>query len=298
MKRLSRPSLAFTLVELLAAIGVIVVLATLTTIGIRRVAKDSRLAAGKNSVAAALANARALAMKENQIVMVVFRPKFDGPREQVVEMIYARWTGESYIIFTDQILDRFEPIPDAPLRTLARGIKVAGPYYSLTGSSTLPNTDYLWTTQSHLPGRMAGEAPGEIIGVMFGPDGTTITRNSVGDSARMFVDFNRDGKQRQNGTDFDNAPLFPGVDYPNNTNYCPTPPGLTGGQFFCHSEEDDEPYIDVVPFLAVFDDEAARERYPVAAWTDSNTRINDLTAYITENAEPIHFNRYTGVAVK
>ena len=91
-----RPGGGFTLTELLVVMGIVVVLATLTVVGVRGIARSARLASATNSVMAALDNARALAMKTNTIVLVVFRPRFEGPRTMVVEAIVAKWTGESY----------------------------------------------------------------------------------------------------------------------------------------------------------------------------------------------------------
>ncbi|MHC4989981.1 MAG: pilus assembly FimT family protein, partial [Planctomycetota bacterium] len=62
---------AFTLTELLVAIGIIAVLGTLTIVGVRAIAKDARLSSAQNAISAALDNARGLAMKENTVVAAV-----------------------------------------------------------------------------------------------------------------------------------------------------------------------------------------------------------------------------------
>ncbi len=263
----------FTLTELLVAMGVIAVLSVLVVMSMRAISKDARLASGVNTVTAALENARAMAMKNNQIVMIVFRPRLDGvnKRKQVVDIYTAKWTGESYIDADDEVTDRFVTMPEVGIRSIPAGIKIAAPKYgNSTGGN---NTDDQWITQAHLPAidqeTGLGEANGEMIAVIYGPDGTTISRNSQSDSDNLFVDFNNDGDQDVNIIDNDD-------------------------QIF----EDDEPYISVAPFLSVFDDDEAREIYDTTTWDLESIRTAEITEYVTEFAKRIHFNRYTGVVMK
>ena len=250
--------------------GVIAVLAVLTLMSMRSIANDARLASATNTVKAALDNARALAMKNNTIVLVVFRPRLVRTTKQEVDIYTAKWSGES-AFFTDsfgneKVKDRFMPIPAVAVRTIPAGIKVAAPKYG-------KNLDDVWITQAHLPAidqeTGSGEAPGEMIAVMYGPDGTTITRNSQSDSNQSFVDFNNSGFQEVNSFDPDD-------------------------QIF----ENDEPFVAMAPFLAVYDDDEARELYDTSLWVDQDTHDDDLTEYITQFATRIHFNRYTGVVMK
>ncbi|MCH8152535.1 MAG: prepilin-type N-terminal cleavage/methylation domain-containing protein [Planctomycetes bacterium] len=258
---------AFTLVELLVVMGVIAVLATLTLVSVRAITDNARLSSATNTVMASLDNARALAMKKNTIVLVVFRARFEGNNKQVVEVVTAKWTGESYLNLGPAVVDRFVPIPDVPVRSIPAGIKVAAPRYGPSADE-----DNLWITQSHLPTidpqPGVGEAPGKIIGIMYGPDGTTITRNSQSDSNTSFVDFNNDGEL------------------------------LFSDDINDQASENDEPFVAMAPFLAVFDDDEAREMFDSTAWEDIDIRRADLTEYITQFADRIHFNRYTGVAMK
>ncbi len=262
----------FTLIELLVAMGVIAVLAVLTLMSMRSIANDARLSSATNAIKAALDNARALAMKNNTIVLVVFRPRLEGvhKQKQEVDIYTAKWTGESAFFIDsfgdEKVKDRFVPIPAIVVRSIPAGIKVAAPFYG-------DNEDEVWITQSHLPAidqeTGSGEAPGKLIAVMYGPDGTTITRNSQSDSNRMFVDFNNDGSQDVNTFNSDD-------------------------QMF----EDDEPFVAMAPFLAVYDDDEARQLYDTSLWVDQETHDDNLTEYITQFATRIHFNRYTGVVMK
>ena len=275
----------FTLAELLVAMAIIAIIAGITVVSVRGITKDARLSSGANAVTAALDNARALAMKNNRIVLVAFRPRFDG-NEQYVEAVTAWWTGEAATAEVgggERVVDRFEPIPDVIARDLPSGIKVAGASY---GSEE----DELWVTQSHLPAinqdTGAGEAPGEIIAVMYAADGSIITRNPQADVNRTFLDFDRDGGQDIDGTWYDYN-LYPSI-----------APQDFNGAYFYQIFEHDEPYLSFVPFLAVFDDDEARERFDTSLWTSASNRNTDLKGFIDTTADRIHFNRYTGVVMR
>jgi prepilin-type N-terminal cleavage/methylation domain-containing protein len=287
-----RDSRGFTLAELLVVMGIIAVLGALTVLSYRGIAKDAKLASGRNTVAAVLDNARGLAMKNNRLVLVAFRPRLEGYNAQYVECVFAQWTGESVVAnvtgFTSpQVVDRFAPIPGVPSRSLPRGIKVAGPFYG-------DDLDSIWLATSHLPrinqSTGNGEAPGEVIGVMFAPDGTAVTRNSATDCVRFFIDFDNDGAHDWNQTVVNYGGPISSAQF------------LTA--MFEQRFEDDECWIDVAPFIGVFDDDQARELYDQTQWdfavsaSAAANRRNAYTQYITNNVDPIYFNRYTGVAMK
>ena len=281
----------FTLVELLIVMGVIGVLSVLTLVSITAISADARLSSATNTVTAALANARALAMKNNAIVLIVFRPQLVGTREQVVEIFTARWMGESYVNGNVGVIDRFVEVPGADRRRLPIGIKVAAPAYEDALSSVPGDTDNLWVTQVHLPAIDAGsplgapsEVPGAMIGVMYGPDGTVITQNSQSDSNRTWVDFDPRGMPPIRFRDIDYDPYNTSINH----------------LFFEQLLEADEPFVAFAPFIAVYNDKAARERR-ATDWTDQANYVAELTGptgFITQFADRIHFNRYTGVVMK
>ena len=98
----------------------------------------------------------------------------------------------------------------------------------------------------------------------------------------MFVDFNNDGLQRDDNNDWD---------YSSNNNS----PDVN---YFDQTFEADEPFLAMAPFLAVFDDDEAREIFDATLWGNEATRLEKITEYVTEFADRIHFNRYTGVVMK
>ncbi len=277
LARSSRTSGGFTLIELLVVMGVIGVLSVLTLMSMRGIANDARMASATNAVKAALDNARALAMKNNTIVLVVFRPRLAGvhKQKQEVDIYTAKWTGES-AIFIDQngdeeVKDRFVPIPAIAVRSIPAGIKIAAPRYG-------GDTDNIWITQAHLPAidqqTGIGEVPGKMIAIMYSADGTLITLNSQSDAQNIYVDFNNNESQQLDSADFD------------------------------HVFENNEPFLVFAPFLAVYDDDEARE-LKALDWSNSpqgeDNYRDELTGplgYITQFADRIHFNRYTGVMMK
>lgn len=285
----------FTLTELLIVMGVIAVLSVLTLISMRVIARNAKLAASTNTVFASLDNARAIAIRDGNLVLLAFRPRIENGEDVVVDLVACRWTGESYPAAPVGTIDRFEPIADFPVRTLSSGIKVAAPSYR-TGN------DLEWTTQSHLPRTQAvanPEWPGALLGVMYGPDGTILTSNPRTDASLIWVDFNHHPTYVVPRIELD---MF----YPDPFHMM-SDLGLPidmnrFDDYFRQIIATDEPFITFAPFIAVYDDEAARElKDPVRDWGDEQGYVNDLTGpdgYITRLGNRIYFNRYTGVALK
>ncbi len=296
---------AFTLIELLVSMAIIAIIAAVTVIGVRTVAEDAKISSAKNTIAAVLDNARGLAMKENTVVMVVFRAKFINDRTQVVEAVTAKYSGASYVnggLLGSGLVDRFLPIETVAARELPKGIAVAGPHYDT-------NRNDLWVASSNLIFNRTGEMAGAILAVMFGPDGTMIRDNPRTDAVQSWVDFNARSdfsqygavRQRRNGSDF-----WPEDTILNDAAFVTCDMGIDvhptqGGnitQYFCHFNEDDEPYVIPVPFLAVFNEDEVRELYDTSGWNVGVDKLEDLSDYLNTNADPIYFNRYTGVVMK
>jgi prepilin-type N-terminal cleavage/methylation domain-containing protein len=331
----------FTLLELLVVMGILLILATLTAIGVGKVTRDAKLANATNVLVASLGNARAIAIRDNAYVMVTFRIAPDRrsrglPREpQVVQVVTARWTGEVVTSGTplpptsvppivppvrplpnDVFADRFIPVPGVPTRELPGGILVAGPAFGFVTDASIGGNDGQWRTQPRFAGtpNLAAVPPtftpdlartelGWAIGVLFGPDGRVLSRNpeqvlevvtAAGGNqnayVKAFVDFNGDG--------------YP---YCGNTNVYGSGPNNV--DFFIYDEPLDEPLVDYVPYLAVFNDAEARDRFDatVATWRGTGAaaiggngspppRIRDQSLFIDEQSDRITFNRFTGVS--
>jgi prepilin-type N-terminal cleavage/methylation domain-containing protein len=274
----------FTLAELLVAMAIIAVLAAITVVAVGQIASDAKLSSGTNAVIASLDNARALALRTNRPVLVVFRPVADG-NQQRVEAVTAEFTGESFVGGLD-LYDRFAPIEDVPVRALPRGVGVAGPFYGSTGATPFGRrADTLWVTQSTLR-ELPAEAPGRLIGVLYGPDGATMTRNPLSDSSGAWVDFENE---------FDSG-LGDFVVTWDLAHSDPDLPDSGSPWLFDHPE--DETIVSIVPFIAVYDDADAREVTGALGWDDDETRTLQLSDYITDRSDRIHFNRYTGVVMR
>src|SRR5688572_12086406 len=130
----------FTLTELLVVMGVMAVLAGLTAVSYRTIAKDAKLASAKNTVMSVLENARALAMKNNRPTMVMFVPRFidHTEKEHRVTAYIAEWRGDAISQVVDalpnggvgpRIFERFLLVNGVHPRQLPAGISVAGPNY-------------------------------------------------------------------------------------------------------------------------------------------------------------------------
>lgn len=329
--RSMRPS-AFTLLELLVVMGILLILAVLTAVSVGKVTRDAKLANATNTIVAALGNARAVAIRDNSFILVTFRIAPDRRSKQlpsdpqVVRIYTAKWTGEildkelaapageQLPASEDVAGERFIVMPGVPQRDLPAGVMVAGPAYGRGTDSLVGAFDDVWITQPRFAGtaNYAATPPtytpdlqqtelGNAIGVLFGPDGRLLSRlpggltevvsSSTGNQnawEKPFLDLDGNGYPRCGNT------LLNGF------------PALWNLNFFYYDEPTDEPYIDLVPCLAVYNEAEARERFNGGtAWKGPNAgamaaggepqRSKDLSSFINEQADIIRFNHYSGV---
>lgn len=305
-----RRASAFTLLELLVVMGILLLLAVLTTISVGAITSDAKISGATNTVVAALGNARGIAIRDNAYVMVAFRMKRDprvvnGAREpQTVQVVTAKWTGEVVrpTGVSDTFAERFIAVPGVPAVDLPSGIRVAGPSFAFSTQASVGQNDRYWRTQPRFVGNqttsgstttftpdLARTEVGSMIGVLFGPDGRVLSRNPlqmlevvVNESedqdawVAAFLDSDGSGQPKKGGT-------AGGESFP----------------YFQYDEPTDQPLIDYVPYLAIFDDNALRSKFTnTAAWAgpaNNLARRNDITDYIEEQSDRITFNRYTGV---
>ena len=336
--RLTRRA-AFTLLELLVVMGILLVLAVLTAFSVGKVTSDAKLANATNTLVAMLGNARAIAIRDNAYVMVTFRVAPDRrarsvPRDPpAVQVVTARWTGEVVTVNTplpnpnppipggvvaepianDVFADRFVPVPGVPTRELPGGIMVGGPAFGFVTDASVGQNDRWWRTLPRFAGtlNLAATPPtfapdlartelGWGIGVLFGPDGRVLSRNpqqvlevvtSAGGNqnayVKSFVDFDGNGFPNRGSTNVFGSG-------PNNVD------------FFIYDEPLDEPLVDYVPYLAIFNEAEARKLYNPVTWQGTGSgaiggngnpspRVRDQSSFIDERSDRITFNRYTGV---
>jgi prepilin-type N-terminal cleavage/methylation domain-containing protein len=298
---------AFTLVELLAVIGILVTLATLTAMSVQRIGKDTRLSKATNTLLNVLETARTQAIREHKPMLVAFVVKVelnqqpatantvvnpDWIKRQWTEAVIGRLEEELVRIpntSTDptrqNYIDRFEQHPDFQPVIFSDGIKIAG-----------PRTDYgedgVWITQPELKNKEFGRA----MGVLFGPDGGVLTRLSGGGlaNAGMYrsavMDLDRDGEQQE------------------------PDPAEGGALYFVYDDYEDESSLQYCQFVAVFDDKLAREMFDTKNWQGSGSSTYDATKtcdqypagqsrmrcdqseFINQFADRIFINRNTGRA--
>ena len=262
-----------------------------------KIAKGMRMSSAKNTLIASLDNARALAIRNNRYVITVFRPRLvsDGS-EQVFDIVIAEWVGDSSNADwgggTIRTYDRFVPIPNVKVRTTPVGVGIAGPGYSVA------NSDDIWWVATYLPAVALipdNEPKGEMVGILYSPEGRVVVRNAESGSDRTWVDFDNDGDQT----------LDPDPDRDGNESDAIVirwtdegTPTLPIGANFDLEGPGGEPNIGVTMILTVFDETALRKVYQPSTWNDDDDRYRDYTEYINKTADRIQFNRYSGVPLK
>lgn len=291
----------FTLVELLAVIGILVALTTLTAISIQRIAKDTRLSTATNALVNALSDARLQAMAEQRPMLLLMVPRVErfGPRDtdpvrrQWVEAVLGRLSEPMVPQNQDSMggqvsrwyfMDIFELHPGFTPVRLPDGIKVAAP--DSDNSDSAGTRDDIWRTQPDF----RNQERGGIVGVLFGPSGELLTKLSgsgmtaVAGYRSIMMDLDGDGAIRE-GEGYDNL-------------YWIAP--------------DDERRVTPAKILAVFDDTAARQAYDAERWSgdgyqriewgkpcsgyvDGVTRMQcEQSEFIRQFADFITVNRVTG----
>jgi prepilin-type N-terminal cleavage/methylation domain-containing protein len=311
MQRGKRHNSAFTLIELIVVIIIIAIIAGFSAMSYSKIAKGMRMSSAKNTLITSLDNTRALAIRNNRYVMTVFRPRLssDGT-EQFYEAVIAEWNGDSSNS-GDWTYDRFVPIPNLKPIHLPVGVGVAGPGIAL-------NLDHIWWVSTYLPANAVikdSSFMGEMVGVLYNPEGRVVVRNAKSGSDRMWVDFDRDQIQMidpdpdRNGDSDDEI----SVDW---TEYVAD---LPSGVYFDVESPSSETFIGLVDLLAVFDYDAFRdlwgashisypifpdiakypwERNPDGGTIDKYDRDWHFTDFINRTSDRIQFNRYSGVPQK
>ena len=316
---------AFTLMELLAVMGIIAILGVVITTSAQRISKDAKLAGATNKVLAALGEARAIAIRDRATVLVGFtvrRPTYratlnspetiDYSKPQQTEIVIAKATGRvgfpgvattgSWTVvypaaaIDDLLLEEFQPVAGLSPMLLPAGIKVAGSAADIGDINEIGQDDY-WLSQPVL--RSPFDLPlkserGTTVVVRFAQDGSMQTRNPS-----LTANLTPSA--------LDSSSVAPWIDFNRNgLMEIGTTTGTSNGKFYALDEIHDESLGDHAMFLAVFDDDLFHAQATPAdldSWDGYSTMdawMNGLNKarsnFINQFSDRIHFNRFTGVA--
>ena len=326
MNRPTQTIRAFTLIELLAVMGIIAILGVVITTSAQRISKDAKVAGATNKVLAALGEARAIAIRDRAMVLVGFRvhrstyrPTQSSPavpdesKPQQIEIVLSKATGRigypgtapaldgntrKALVFPcptttesecDRVMEEFQLIDGIAPILLPAGIQVAGSMADWPTGDPPVGQDDKWISQPILKETIALSEKASMVVIRFGPDGGLLTRNPT---LTASVTVGQDA----------NASLSPWIDFNRNglIDIGKSNTGNSDNQYFDYDELIDEPLGNQTAFLAVFDSNQLHEqKNPSESWlgsSNSATLRAATTAFINQFSDRIHFNRFTGVA--
>lgn len=219
---------AFTLVELLVVMGIVGVLAVIVGLGVSKAATGARIAAATNDVIAALAQARAIAVRDRTQTVVAFRvyqptrrsgqlevPDFS--KAQQTEIVVAKATGRvlkfmapvarpgAYSGFRysqmvppsradandDILVEEFWPVEGIQPKRLPPGIKVALPASDLTQSIAVPNSAFPSGSDGNTPADWVWLSQPELKNAQVNATGAISNPESA---SMLMIRFGPDGK--------------------------------------------------------------------------------------------------------
>ncbi len=308
------------MIELLAVVSIIAVLGIATIASYQAIAGDVRRAGAVEAVKTMLSIGRERAMLDGETTLVGFRAVTQGD-ENRVEIFLAQpahdvveWRGGD----DPRRVVRFVPLEDAERMLLPIGNAVAVPahrfnFADIASGNLVYSGDYHYFTTSNLK-TLTPEAAGTIPGILFARDGAPATLIGQFNAEFLWVDFNRDTKQQMGrvayaGDDPFDAATFAPADgcwlltrRQTNGNWSETQVLLDERLPLCQIAANDEPFVSIGPYLAVFDERTAREELDTSRWSPNQAgagrRGRDLTEFIDATARQLHFNRFTGVAME
>ena len=222
---------AFTLVELLVVMGIVGVLAVIVGLGVSKAATGARIAAATNDVIAALAQARAIAVRDRTDTVVAFRvyqptvpgsgsqperPDFSKPQQTEiviakatrrvlrfmppVSMPQANQQGRRYSEMVepsrtgandDILVEEFWPVEGIQPKRLPVGMKVALPASDLPQGIAVPNSAFPAGSASGTPADWVWLSQPELKNAQISATGAITSPESA---SMLMIRFGPDGK--------------------------------------------------------------------------------------------------------
>jgi prepilin-type N-terminal cleavage/methylation domain-containing protein len=218
----------FTLVELLVVMGIVGVLAVIVGIGVSKAVTGARISAATNDVIAALAQARAIAVRDRTQTVVAFkvyqptrkdgqleRPDFSKPQQ--TEIVIAKATGRvlkfiapvarpgAYSGFryaqmvppsrtdanNDILVEEFWPVEGIQPKRLPVGIKVALPASDLPQSIAVPSSAFPPGSGAGTPADWVWLSQPELKNAQVAANGSISNPESA---SMLMIRFGPDGK--------------------------------------------------------------------------------------------------------
>jgi prepilin-type N-terminal cleavage/methylation domain-containing protein len=321
---------AFTLIELLAAMGIIVLLSAIALSSTRSIRDGLRLASGVNAATAALELGRSIAIENGEPVLVAFRPSLQSPdgsgpespnwpppnSKPLVQIQIMKWTGESFRFRRPNFnpngtweggysMDRWIPYPDVKSVLMPEGVAVAAPkYFAFDGDG---DDDFVCTADFATFGNpipYGNDYPFEVPAILFDRTGAVAVNNPHSSSRGPWLDW-------------DGAPDRDASVQLGSANYAPSDaaglifelPRFTA-EMYSTQDARDEPFAGVAPFITIFDLKKALDATTRTgsnpAWVDFNrdvlitnpTLSAQNAAFVLREGKQITFNAYSGVLLK
>ena len=272
---------AFSLVELLVVIGIIILVLALAGPAFKKISQGTNITQGQNMITAYLASARALALQRRCSTAVVF---FEDAAnnygsQTAIAVVYEASVDTS----SSNAISYFAPVPGRPAEYLPGGVKVAT--LDATSTNSL-NTEAIMNGST--------QAPAKCRAIVFDSNGRMTVRHGLGTYSS------------NNSTPPTTAPPDPNYPYmPNSASPAYSGTALTTAELQYRAQWNFNAFLssptDVYssPALLVYDGNQFRDAMTALYNSQGSApTAAQVSAWIQGNADMLAVNAYTGNVVR